>query len=523
MCLIIQVPSGVEKSTPFFLNTVKEAFQKNPQGAGYAIKRGDNISFIKGFFNVSALLRGIEKENLNLEDELVVHFRIGNKGSINEKMCHPFVISSKTKLLERVSSPNVGSGVLFHNGTFKGFTYQQTLKNSDTFLFTKEFAGDEEILNFIKKSPESFEKLAKEVINGSRVLMMFPEHETVRLGDWYTEDGLVFSKNIRDSLEEYESASETHPDPSQLYRSRKRSFYSGTTRSSSSSYYNYYNEYEDYYDGPEDTGSESGTFVAELFPRSNCSIKQSSKRLPASSAVPETEKKLRLILTGNGLYYPKESGFIEPKMVPELSADLESNAPYIIIKDELYYEYMGLLIPYDTEDTEMYLPIISEDNKDAFTVYCTTVFQQESGGAVRGGQYKINVINSKSYSLTSITEGLPNCEVNYTDFYENFLICPTEDNENMLASITNMIHTLPLNYTTYYRLKTAIKQAEDKKARLVLYDRFNFCRVNVAKMFLQGLNDLFELQMEAASIKEDLEEDEEDIEEKVILDKHYIN
>jgi len=123
----------------------------------------------------------------------MVHARIGNKGAINEKMCHPFVASEDED--EVVFNDGfVDKPVFIHNGTFfKVGSYSSVY--SDSFFFARDYLGKKPLVNLLMEDPELFEDILDDKLNNSRVAVMFPnsDKEIITLGKFIEENGYLFS------------------------------------------------------------------------------------------------------------------------------------------------------------------------------------------------------------------------------------------------------------------------------------------------------------------------------------------
>ena len=114
MCIIIYKPEGIS----LFPETIENAFENNPDGAGFAYVEDGKITIAKGYFSVedfNAAYAPHEKK------QALLHFRIKTHGEIHEENCHPFNVS-----------PNL---VFAHNGVFHKMPYDKV--KSDTVLFNE--------------------------------------------------------------------------------------------------------------------------------------------------------------------------------------------------------------------------------------------------------------------------------------------------------------------------------------------------------------------------------------------------
>lgn len=80
MCVIIYCPAGVPAPS---LNELRAAYKRNPNGCGFVTK-----SLHYKSLHFSAFYRQLKKRDIN--QDLVIHFRLATQGSVSVKNCHPF-------------------------------------------------------------------------------------------------------------------------------------------------------------------------------------------------------------------------------------------------------------------------------------------------------------------------------------------------------------------------------------------------------------------------------------------------
>ena len=194
MCLIIASPSGAPKKTDFIYNSIREGFKVNSQGAGYAFKKegSKSITLKKGYFDVESLLESYKSEDLNADDEAIIHFRIPTCGDTNEINCHPFIVSENKEEMASFINGVTDKPVMAHNGGFSNY-HHGSPKYSDTFMFVNEFIAVPEILNLLKRDNQFLTKIAKSEFSYNRVAFLFPEQDMILIGDFVEDQGVYFS------------------------------------------------------------------------------------------------------------------------------------------------------------------------------------------------------------------------------------------------------------------------------------------------------------------------------------------
>lgn len=85
MCLAIFKPKGVEIKRKYLRN----GFNGNEDGAGFAICRNGKVEIHKGFFTLREFEAAFQPFN-NAREVAIIHFRMSTSGKVNKLNCHPF-------------------------------------------------------------------------------------------------------------------------------------------------------------------------------------------------------------------------------------------------------------------------------------------------------------------------------------------------------------------------------------------------------------------------------------------------
>jgi hypothetical protein len=197
MCLISVCPKGTKKGTEEVYKFIKSGMDSNTSGSGYMFKRdGDNkITIRKGFFNYGALIESLKSENLNDNDELVVHHRIPTSGNKNDLNCHPFVVSD---IHEEVIMTNGSTEkpCMAHNGIFSRIIHFENLNPdfSDTYAFTRYIMGNPRMYEIFTSDYHLFETLTSHIVGTDKLVFLFPDKDLKMIGN-YIEDNGYFHSN----------------------------------------------------------------------------------------------------------------------------------------------------------------------------------------------------------------------------------------------------------------------------------------------------------------------------------------
>ena len=147
MCIIVFIP----KNETITKTEVKEMWEVNSDGAGYAYNTGKKVHFQKGFMTFKQYWKAIEK--LIGKRDLVLHLRIATNPTINKEQTHPFKLGNVRKLKGVTKQPLICMNGIIHN--------QHEYKNmNDTQSYIKDHKQafqviNQDILNIIESDTES--------------------------------------------------------------------------------------------------------------------------------------------------------------------------------------------------------------------------------------------------------------------------------------------------------------------------------------------------------------------------------
>lgn len=92
MCLAVYKPAGVHPDWDAYSN----GFQRNSDGAGFAVVDAGKVRIHKGFFTFDEFKEAFS----NFADkQCAVHFRLTSHGKTNADNCHPFKVSDELALI----------------------------------------------------------------------------------------------------------------------------------------------------------------------------------------------------------------------------------------------------------------------------------------------------------------------------------------------------------------------------------------------------------------------------------------
>ena len=151
MCVIIYIPTGEKISK----DELKQAWETNPDGAGYAYLINGQVMYHRGFMQFSPFYDEIRSKIG--KNPLLLHFRISTSRTINKTQTHPYKKTDIKKLKGVTEAP-----VICMNGTISGQTcykhYNDTMSyiqdNGEAFKIIADHQS-QNLLNIVEEATGS--------------------------------------------------------------------------------------------------------------------------------------------------------------------------------------------------------------------------------------------------------------------------------------------------------------------------------------------------------------------------------
>lgn len=180
MCIIAIKPRGQKL---FGEKTIRTMFRNNPDGAGLMFNEDNKVRYIKGFMRVEQLLAYLNERDW-VDKNLVLHFRLGTSGLMDEQNCHPFPVYDENDVNGTTDIAVV------HNGILSRYSYDNDL-NSDTYHFTEEVLAN---LDYGFQNNHNVMFLLSELIGDYNKLCFLDKEGNIRLiGNFIRDDGFLYS------------------------------------------------------------------------------------------------------------------------------------------------------------------------------------------------------------------------------------------------------------------------------------------------------------------------------------------
>ena len=186
MCVIAVSRAGVKQPTSEQLRCM---FDRNPDGAGYMYARDGKVYIHKGFMDYSDFLRAVRAEKFTEADPVVYHFRISTQAGVNPEMTHPFPLTKKRALCEKLDV--ISDFGIAHNGIIRMTSDSGEKRFSDTVIFITDY-----MTRLIRKRADLTDPAVITMIDhltNSRWAIMDGTGNIVTVGRFKNEDDILFS------------------------------------------------------------------------------------------------------------------------------------------------------------------------------------------------------------------------------------------------------------------------------------------------------------------------------------------
>lgn len=132
MCIICVSKKGIPQPD---VDTLRNMYIRNPDGAGYMCLRNGQVEVHKGFMTWSDFIRQVRREKFTADDVVVYHFRITTQAK-GAAMTHPFPLCGDLQLMRKLDLKC--QCAVAHNGIIP-LTSNGDKQFSDTALFIAKY------------------------------------------------------------------------------------------------------------------------------------------------------------------------------------------------------------------------------------------------------------------------------------------------------------------------------------------------------------------------------------------------
>ena len=184
MCIIIYKT----KYTKLKKETLKTAFENNPDGAGF-MYQSDALEvpkMKKGFFDFNEFYDAYKLIADQQRYNIAIHFRIATHGAVNSLNCHPFIVTNKVE--DTISESGVYDSLFMQNGVIKSISVNRKDKYSDTCNFTYKIMSNLKTLASTK-----IKDVVEAIEPASKFCLMQKGRTPLLIGNFTKENGICFS------------------------------------------------------------------------------------------------------------------------------------------------------------------------------------------------------------------------------------------------------------------------------------------------------------------------------------------
>ena len=203
MCIIGLKPLN---ENDFEEKVLEYCWEKNSDGAGYAIFKDGFWVVRKGFMKYKKFIEAYKNENVNKNMTSIVHFRIGTAGLKDAGNTHPFPITDNKDYMRETEFTH--ANIAFHNGVVGSGVgiYSDTMEYIADYLFP--------LLPLWEDNRVS-DKIAEVVLTkGSSRWVVCVGASYWKYGTWYDYKGCHFSNS---NYKPYETAYTYYPAKTQYW------------------------------------------------------------------------------------------------------------------------------------------------------------------------------------------------------------------------------------------------------------------------------------------------------------------
>jgi hypothetical protein len=188
MCVLIYCPPGTGLPDE---STLRDCWEMNPDGAGYAYSLGGLVVYSKGYMSIKKYLKALRKLSIPITSHLILHFRISTHGGKSPALTHPFPLMDEENIH---ALSGITESVIAHNGILDCPTYEG---HSDTSSYVLTVAGERKV--YASTGADGTAYLLDKACKGSKVVEL-TGYGPVFYGDkWSERGGRYFSNTYHEA------------------------------------------------------------------------------------------------------------------------------------------------------------------------------------------------------------------------------------------------------------------------------------------------------------------------------------
>ena len=187
MCIIMSKPAGVEFPS---ITTLRNCWDANPHGAGYAVAYQGRVFIRKGFMTWEDFVESVDFDGL-VDYSCVFHFRFATHGSQSPGNCHPFPITGDLRKESRRTEVAIAHNGVIQNVKITKNDYSDTMSYIEQTIHPFWKRCKEKGAKYMYSIKQSRELLTKDT--RSKWSFLFADGKIVNVGDGVQANGLWYS------------------------------------------------------------------------------------------------------------------------------------------------------------------------------------------------------------------------------------------------------------------------------------------------------------------------------------------
>ena len=194
MCIAVFKPAGQNAPT---IETLKQCFKRNPDGAGFMVAINDKVVIRKGFMKFKDFEKAYKSffQDVNDKDYSVVyHFRIQTQGGAQPMLTHPYPLTRSYAEMRKLDNEcEIG---VAHNGIISLTSEYGVKDRNDSMTFISEYLVD--IIHgnhYWSKKPEKV-RLVNRLLGGgypNKLAILSKTGYCALIGNWIKDNGIYYS------------------------------------------------------------------------------------------------------------------------------------------------------------------------------------------------------------------------------------------------------------------------------------------------------------------------------------------
>ena len=191
MCILAIKPKGIAAPNE---ETLREMFERNPDGAGVSYAIDNKLTLIKGLMTFNEFKKVVEK--IPVEAVALLHCRITTSGGVCKELTHPFRLCKDIKEMRKTKAIYDSGFIVAHNGIFNEFRAKEL--NNDTTQFVINYLSNlQDISEQAHKDilVEELEPIINKIVEGSRLAILSADGRVAKYGSGWIEDGGLYYSN----------------------------------------------------------------------------------------------------------------------------------------------------------------------------------------------------------------------------------------------------------------------------------------------------------------------------------------